>query len=90
MGLYSSGTNTSGVLGHGPETKQCVTFTPILFPFPSRVVQVSASHNHAAFVTEAGEVFQSLQMFMFSVILIRSKFMQSDGLVQSFLKSTGE
>lgn len=57
MGLYSSGTNTSGVLGHGPETKQCVTFTPIRFPFPSRVVQVSASHNHAAFVTEAGEVY---------------------------------
>ncbi|CAN6691121.1 unnamed protein product [Malus baccata var. baccata] len=55
--LYSCGASLCGVLGHGSETKQCVTFTRINFPSPVHVVQVSASHNHAAFVMQSGEVF---------------------------------
>nr|GMD90170.1 ultraviolet-B receptor UVR8 [Ipomoea batatas] len=55
--VYSCGSSLCGVLGHGPETTQCVEFTPISFPFPVQVIQVSASHNHAAFVTQSGEVF---------------------------------
>ncbi|PQQ11907.1 ultraviolet-B receptor UVR8 isoform X1 [Prunus yedoensis var. nudiflora] len=55
--LYSCGSSLCGVLGHGLETKQCVTFTRINFPSPAQVVQVSASHNHAAFVMQSGEVF---------------------------------
>ncbi|XP_027061567.1 ultraviolet-B receptor UVR8 isoform X1 [Coffea arabica] len=55
--VYSCGSSLCGVLGHGPETTQCVAFTCINFPTPSQVVHVSASHNHAAFVTQSGEVF---------------------------------
>ncbi|KAL9145939.1 hypothetical protein ABFS82_13G078000 [Erythranthe guttata] len=55
--VYSCGSNICGVLGHGPETTQCAAFTPIGFPSRARVIQVSASHNHAAFVTQSGEVF---------------------------------
>ncbi|KAL3508648.1 hypothetical protein ACH5RR_028049 [Cinchona calisaya] len=55
--VYSCGSSLCGVLGHGPETTQCVAFTRISFPTSSQVVQVSASHNHAAFVTQSGEVF---------------------------------
>ncbi|BBH01820.1 Regulator of chromosome condensation family protein [Prunus dulcis] len=55
--LYSCGSSLCGVLGNGPETKQCVTFSRINFPSPAQVVQVSASHNHAAFVMQSGEVF---------------------------------
>lgn len=54
--VYSCGSSLCGVLGHGPETTQCVEFTRISFPFPVQVIQVSASHNHAAFVTQSGEV----------------------------------
>ncbi|KAK8996694.1 hypothetical protein V6N11_081959 [Hibiscus sabdariffa] len=46
-----------GVLGHGPETTQCVAFTRINFPSPANVIQMSASQNHAAFVLQSGEVF---------------------------------
>lgn len=55
--VYSCGSSLCGVLGHGPETTQCVTFTPIKFPYHVHVTHVSASHNHAAFVTRLGEVF---------------------------------
>lgn len=55
--VYSCGSSLCGVLGHGPETTQCVAFTPISFPSLANVVQVSASHNHAAFVLESGKVF---------------------------------
>lgn len=55
--VYSCGSSLCGVLGHGPETTQCVAFTPIKFPYPAYVTDVSASHNHAAFVTKLGEVF---------------------------------
>lgn len=54
---YSCGSSLCGVLGHGPETTQCVEFTRINFPVPVQVAQVSASHNHAAFVTGSGQVF---------------------------------
>ncbi|XP_065862126.1 ultraviolet-B receptor UVR8 [Euphorbia lathyris] len=57
--VYSCGSSYCGVLGHGPETTQCVAFTKISFPSLARVIQVSASHNHAAFVLESGEVFTS-------------------------------
>ncbi|KAL3820955.1 hypothetical protein ACJIZ3_006860 [Penstemon smallii] len=56
-GVYSCGSSLCGVLGHGPETTQCGAFTPISFPCLAQVIQVSASHNHAAFVTQSGEVF---------------------------------
>ncbi|KAJ7948629.1 Regulator of chromosome condensation (RCC1) family protein [Quillaja saponaria] len=55
--VYSCGSGLCGVLGHGPETTQCVAFTRIDFPPLTHVVQVSASHNHAAFVMQSGEVF---------------------------------
>nr|XP_043619522.1 ultraviolet-B receptor UVR8 [Erigeron canadensis] len=55
--VYSCGSSLCGVLGHGPETTQCVAFTPIKFPCPAQVTHVSASHNHAAFVTLSGDVF---------------------------------
>ncbi|KAK3424305.1 hypothetical protein EUGRSUZ_F01102 [Eucalyptus grandis] len=55
--VYSCGSSLSGVLGHGAETTQCVAFTPISFPYATHVLQVSASHYHAAFVTRSGEVF---------------------------------
>ncbi|PHT43784.1 hypothetical protein CQW23_17809 [Capsicum baccatum] len=54
---YSCGSSLCGVLGHGPETTQIVEFTRINFPVPVQVAQVSASHNHAAFVTGSGQVF---------------------------------
>ncbi|KAB1217236.1 Ultraviolet-B receptor UVR8 [Morella rubra] len=55
--VYSCGSSLCGVLGHGPETTQCVAFTQIDFPSLAQVVQVSASQNHAAFVMQSGEVF---------------------------------
>ncbi|KAB5521456.1 hypothetical protein DKX38_025775 [Salix brachista] len=55
--VYSCGSSLCGVLGHGAETTQCVAFTRIRFPSLATVVQVSASHNHAAFVLQSGEVF---------------------------------
>ncbi|GMH14386.1 hypothetical protein Nepgr_016227 [Nepenthes gracilis] len=55
--VYSCGSSLCGVLGQGPEVTQCVAFSRITFPSSAPVVQVSASHNHAAFVTQFGEVF---------------------------------
>ncbi|CAN1243200.1 E3 ubiquitin-protein ligase HERC2 [Linum perenne] len=55
--VYSCGSSLTGVLGHGPETTQCVAFTRISLPPFAHVVQVSASHNHVAFVLSTGEVF---------------------------------
>ncbi|GAB2215670.1 hypothetical protein Droror1_Dr00020065 [Drosera rotundifolia] len=55
--VYSCGSSLCGVLGHGPETTQCVAFNRFIFPSSAPVVQVSASHNHAAFVTQFGEFF---------------------------------
>lgn len=54
--IYSCGSSLCGVLGHGQDITQCAAFMPINFPSLSRVVHVSASHNHAAFVVESGEV----------------------------------
>ena len=53
--VYSCGSSLCGVLGQGSEMTQCVSFSQITFP-SSPVVHVSASHNHAAFVTQSGEV----------------------------------
>ncbi|KAL2944241.1 putative E3 ubiquitin-protein ligase HERC1 [Bienertia sinuspersici] len=55
--VYSCGSSLCGVLGQGSEMTQCVSFSLISFPSSSPVVQISASHNHAAFVTQSGEVF---------------------------------
>lgn len=54
--VYSCGSSLCGVLGHGSETTQCVAFTRISFPSLAQVAQVSASHNHAGFVMQSGEV----------------------------------
>lgn len=54
--VYSCGSSLSGVLAHGPETTQCVAFTPVEFPFSAQVAQVSATQNHSAFVLQSGEV----------------------------------
>lgn len=54
--VYSCGSSLCGVLGHGQDTTQSVTFTRISFPSFSHVIHVSASHNHAAFVMQSGEV----------------------------------
>ncbi|WZZ29099.1 hypothetical protein YC2023_012500 [Brassica napus] len=54
--VYSCGSSLSGVLAHGPETTQCVAFTPIEFPLSAKVAQVSATQNHSAFVLQSGEV----------------------------------
>ncbi|WRX29650.1 Regulator of chromosome condensation [Theobroma cacao] len=58
--VYSCGSSLCGVLGHGPETTQCVAFTRINFPPPANVMQVSASHNHAAFILQSGETRNTL------------------------------
>uniref|UniRef100_A0A2P2J779 Ultraviolet-B receptor UVR8 n=1 Tax=Rhizophora mucronata TaxID=61149 RepID=A0A2P2J779_RHIMU len=54
--VYTCGSSLCGVLGHGPETTQCVALSQISFPYLAHVVQVSASHNHAGFVLQSGEV----------------------------------
>lgn len=64
--VYSCGSSLCGVLGHGPETTQCVEFTRISFPLPVQVAQVSASHNHAAFVTGSGQVRKLSYIINFS------------------------
>lgn len=68
---YSCGSSLCGVLGHGPETTQCVEFTRISFPVPVQVAQVSASHNHAAFVTGSGQVWQPSYIINFSYFLLQ-------------------
>ncbi|XP_072985908.1 ultraviolet-B receptor UVR8-like [Typha latifolia] len=55
--VYSCGSSLCGVLGHGQDTTQCAAFSLVNFPSLSRVMHISASHNHAAFVMESGEVF---------------------------------
>lgn len=55
--VYSCGSSLCGVLGHGPETTQCVAFRRINFPTTSPAIHISASHNHAVFVMQSGEVF---------------------------------
>lgn len=55
--VYSCGSSFCGVLGHGSGTTQCVEFTRVSFPSSAPIVQVSAFHNHAAFVLQSGEVF---------------------------------
>ncbi|XP_072987460.1 ultraviolet-B receptor UVR8 isoform X1 [Typha latifolia] len=55
--VFSCGSSLCGVLGHGQDTTQCVAFSRVNFPSLSPVIHVSASHNHAAFVTQSGEVF---------------------------------
>ncbi|RWR92075.1 ultraviolet-B receptor UVR8 [Cinnamomum micranthum f. kanehirae] len=54
---YSCGSSLCGVLGHGPVTTQREALTRVNFPSKSCVVHLSASHNHAAFVMQSGEVF---------------------------------
>lgn len=63
--VYCCGSSLCGVLGHGPETTQCVAFSRISFPCSTPVIQVSASHNHAAFVTQSGEVCLTLALHTF-------------------------
>ncbi|CAL9154241.1 unnamed protein product [Musa hybrid cultivar] len=55
--VYSCGSNLCGVLGHGQDTTQCAAFSRINFPSLSHVIHISASQNHAAFITQSGEVF---------------------------------
>lgn len=76
--VYSCGSGLCGVLGQGPETTQCAAFTRIDFPPLARVVHVSASYNHAAFVMQSGEVcssftFVHLVMVHDQVISLESK-----------------
>ncbi|XP_020096036.1 ultraviolet-B receptor UVR8 [Ananas comosus] len=55
--VYSCGSSLCGVLGHGQDTTQCVAFSRVNFPSLSRVIHISASHNHAAFIMQSGELF---------------------------------
>ncbi|KAG6536812.1 hypothetical protein ZIOFF_001881 [Zingiber officinale] len=57
MSVYFCGSSLSGLLDHDRETKPFAAFSRIDFPSPSRVAHISASHNHAAFVLQSGEVF---------------------------------
>ncbi|WVZ63030.1 hypothetical protein U9M48_012706, partial [Paspalum notatum var. saurae] len=43
--VYSCGSSLCGVLGHGPDTTQCVAFSRVTFPSLSRVINISASHT---------------------------------------------
>ncbi|RRT70792.1 hypothetical protein B296_00004254 [Ensete ventricosum] len=54
--VYSCGSSSCGVLGHGQEITQCATFSRISLPSQSVVTHISASHNHTAFVLQSGEV----------------------------------
>ncbi|THU44863.1 hypothetical protein C4D60_Mb02t11850 [Musa balbisiana] len=55
--VYSCGSSSCGVLGHGQEITQCAAFSRISLPSQSFVTHISASHNHTAFVVQSGEVF---------------------------------
>lgn len=59
MSVYFCGSSLSGVLDHGRGTKQSTAFSRINFPSPFPVTHISASHNHAAFVLQSGEVYVS-------------------------------
>lgn len=54
--VYSCGSSSCGVLGHGQEITQCAAFSRISLPSQSFVTHISASHNHTAFVVQSGEV----------------------------------
>lgn len=71
--VYSCGSSLCGVLGHGPETTQCVAFSRINFPNSVQVAQVSASHNHAAFILQSGEV-HNFYFFPCAAPLLFSQF----------------
>lgn len=66
--VYSCGSGLCGVLGHGPETTQCVAFTRLDFPPLARVAHVSAFYNHAAFVMQSGEVCNCLSIIQSGLI----------------------
>ncbi|KAF3335599.1 ultraviolet-B receptor UVR8 isoform X1 [Carex littledalei] len=55
--VYSCGSSLCGVLGHGQDITQCASFSRVNLPSPSQVINISAAHNHAAFVMQTGEVF---------------------------------
>ncbi|CAL9204368.1 ultraviolet-B receptor UVR8-like [Musa acuminata AAA Group] len=55
--VYSCGSSSCGVLGHGQEITQRAAFSRISLPSQSFVTHISASHNHTAFVVQSGEVF---------------------------------
>ncbi|KAJ1694782.1 hypothetical protein LUZ63_011480 [Rhynchospora breviuscula] len=55
--VYSCGSSLCGVLGHGQDITQCGSFRRVNLPSLSQVVNISASHNHTAFVMQTGEVF---------------------------------
>lgn len=54
--VYSCGSSLCGVLGHGQDITQCVSFSRVNLPSASQVINISAAHNHAAFVMQTGEV----------------------------------
>jgi hypothetical protein len=68
--VYSCGSSLCGVLGHGPDTTQCAAFSRVSFPSLSHVISISASHNHAAFITELGEVIDALQWKLIIPIVV--------------------
>ena len=72
--VYSCGSSLCGVLGHGRDTTQCGTFRRISFPSLSHVIHVSASHNHAAFVMQAGEVGRILDKKHFLMLASSSEY----------------
>jgi hypothetical protein len=57
--LYACGSGLHGILGQGPDIKCCQLPTRIALPdLPGlQIKQISGSHNHAAFITQAGEVY---------------------------------
>lgn len=59
--LYACGSGLHGILGQGPDIKCCQLPTRIALPnLPGlQIKQISGSHNHAAFITQAGEVCES-------------------------------
>ncbi|KAL6314561.1 hypothetical protein AAG906_026900 [Vitis piasezkii] len=75
--VYSCGSSLCGVLGHGPETTQCVAFSRINFPPLAHVAQVSASHNHAAFVMQSGEVYTVRPIFRPRLVEALKEFLAS-------------
>ncbi|CAM6029517.1 unnamed protein product [Sphagnum balticum] len=64
--LYACGSGLHGILGQGPDIKCCQLPTRIALPnLPGlQIKQISGSHNHAAFITQARETWPTEEELM--------------------------
>lgn len=55
--IYSWGTGDCGQLGHGPQSKRCLTPTLVVAAAAERFVSIAASENHSVALTDDGRVY---------------------------------